>query len=98
MIPNCPACGSPETRVGYTLPPTYWCVACGVRLRDKNNCTIPVLSEAQARRKRPRLYGLPECGECCTHEKHEGPCVECAEENRKRHLPVVLEVVPATAN
>ena len=67
MALTCPKCGSERIAVLYSL--SYRCDACGAYLRDANDPGIPVLTQEEARQKRPLLYGLLSCP-VCTHKAH----------------------------
>lgn len=67
---TCPRCGGADILVQYMAPLAYECRSCGARLRDANRPGIPVLTEEEARQKRPALYGLPVCS-VCTHKAHK---------------------------
>lgn len=87
---ECPKCHeSGGVNVNYTAVLQYHCVVCGTHFRDANETSIPELTEAQAKQKRPRLYGLPACMEC-DHAAHgEERCPVCDAEDAPRVVRLV---------
>lgn len=96
---TCTKCGS-GIDVFYTDPPTYVCgnKECSQAYRDASRDGAQyrfgalVLTEEQARAKRPAMYGLPTCviQGCCTHQPHGEKCLICEEIKRPAKLvPVV---------
>jgi len=87
---ECPRCH--ETggmNVYYTSPLKYECKVCGAISRDANDPGIPVLTQEQAKQKRPRMYGLPACPEC-DHAVHgEERCPVCDEQDAPRNIRLV---------
>ena len=85
--------------VHYVAPLRYVCEFCGVPLRDINDPGIPVLTQEEAQRKRPALYGLPECARC-HHAEHSASnaadpescpaCPVCEAERTPREVVLVV--------
>ena len=74
---TCPECGSTDIIVGYTAPLYFKCRSCKTELRDENSKpAVTRIEGEEARRKRPRMYGLPCCARCF-HAPHEGACDTC---------------------
>lgn len=91
----CPKCGSDRIDVNYSIPLSYRCCACGIGLVDLNDPGIPVISERDAKLKRPGMYGETVCT-CCTHAPHPpGECPYCNETKREVRLAVLPEGVTA---
>jgi len=80
----CPICKTEKINVFYTNPLSYQCSFCQFWIHDSNRPSIPVLTEDQARRKRPGMYGDPTCT-CCTHAPHSNkPCEFCEEDKKSQ--------------